>query len=246
MSGQPDAKPRAFVYVDGFNLYYGCFKSQGKRAHWKNYRWLDLDTFFRTALPEYDVRFIRYFTAIVDEDPADPGQQARQAIYLRALRTIPRLAIHLGRFSTTVKHRYLAATSIPRQTRRSEPPQKVAVINQEEKGSDVNLASHLLVDGFRDRYDIAIVVSNDSDLAEPIRLVRAELNREVTLFNPYNTFAVDLRNIANHYRTVREWMLRDSQFPERFEDEHGTISRPTEWSPDPDREFNPDSLDQQR
>ena len=43
----------------------------------------------------------------------------------------------------------------------------------EEKGSDVNLATYLVADGFRDLYDTAVVVSNDSDLAEPLKLVCA-------------------------------------------------------------------------
>ena len=55
----------------------------------------------------------------------------------------------------------------------------------EEKGSDVNLASHLLVDGFRDRYDLAVVISNDSDLTEPVRFVREDLNKPVGVLNPH-------------------------------------------------------------
>ena len=50
----------------------------------------------------------------------------------------------------------------------------------EEKGSDVNLASHLLVDGFTGKYEVAVVVSNDADLLEPHpRLVRAVLGLPV-------------------------------------------------------------------
>ena len=45
----------------------------------------------------------------------------------------------------------------------------VQVMKSEEKGSDVNIASYLLVDAFDDDYEAAVVVSNDSDLAEPIR-----------------------------------------------------------------------------
>ena len=44
--------------------------------------------------------------------------------------------------------------------------QFVEVIKTEEKGSDVNLAVHLLNDAWLDRYECAVVVSNDSDLAE--------------------------------------------------------------------------------
>jgi len=48
----------------------------------------------------------------------------------------------------------------------------VRILKTEEKGSDVNLAVHLLNDAWRDVYDCAVVVSNDSDLAESMRLVR--------------------------------------------------------------------------
>ena len=40
----------------------------------------------------------------------------------------------------------------------------------EEKGSDVNLASHLLLDGFQQTRDTVVVFSNDSDLRVPIRI----------------------------------------------------------------------------
>ena len=53
----------------------------------------------------------------------------------------------------------------------------VLVFKVEEKGSDVNLASHLLFDAFRGAFDAAAVLSNDSDLVEPIRIVTKELSR---------------------------------------------------------------------
>ena len=42
------------------------------------------------------------------------------------------------------------------------------VRKREEKGSDVNVATHLLVDVLTGAIDAAIVISNDSDLALPI------------------------------------------------------------------------------
>ena len=54
-------------------------------------------------------------------------------------------------------------------------PRTVEILDTEEKGSDVNLASHLLLDGFDDEYEMAVVVSNDSDLELPIRMVRTRL-----------------------------------------------------------------------
>ena len=47
------------------------------------------------------------------------------------------------------------------------PPTKqteiVSVLKLEEKQSDVNLATALLVDGFNSDYDAAVIVSNDTD-----------------------------------------------------------------------------------
>jgi hypothetical protein len=71
----------------------------------------------------------------------------------------------------------LAQYSGPRQ-------QYVRVIKTEEKGSDVNLAAHLLRDGFRGYYRVAVVVSNDSDLCTPVRLVRQDLGLPVGILRP--------------------------------------------------------------
>ena len=49
----------------------------------------------------------------------------------------------------------------------------------EDKDSDVNLASHLLVDGFTSRYEVAVVVSNNADLLELVRVVREILRLPV-------------------------------------------------------------------
>jgi hypothetical protein len=51
-------------------------------------------------------------------------------------------------------------------------------IKTEEKGSDVNLATHLLHDPHMDRFDVAVVISNDSDLLEPIKIARQDLKKE--------------------------------------------------------------------
>ena len=112
-----------------------------------------------------DIVSIKYFTAKVQPRPGNPQAAQRQQIYLRALATVPGLSIHYGHFITRPANRLLV-----------NPIRGIGkyadVWITEEKGSDVNLASHLLVDGFRARYDLAVVVSNDSDLKEPLRFVR--------------------------------------------------------------------------
>ncbi len=160
---------------------------------------------------------------MVNPTPQDPDKAVRQHTYLRALETVPDLSIHLGRFSTNVKQRYLASTLA------SATPTKVEVLEYEEKGSDVNLASYLLVDGFAGEYDVAIVVSNDSDLAEPIRLVRSRLSLKVGLLNPRRYTAFDLQGIADFYQQVRRGPLSASQFPSTLIDAHGIITKPAAW-----------------
>jgi hypothetical protein len=104
----------------------------------------------RQLLPRDRIHRIRYFTALVSGRPNDVQQPQRQQAYLRALRTIPHLSIHLGHY---LSH----PVRMPLARRPSVGPQIVEVLRTEEKGSDVNLASYLLLDGFR----------GDCEAAEP-------------------------------------------------------------------------------
>lgn len=107
---------------------------------------------------------IRYFTALVKGRANNPQQRQRQDIYIRALQTIPNLTVHLGSFQSKPKN-------MPRYDKLPKI-KLVKVMKTEEKGSDVNLATYLLLDAFHNDYDSAMVVSNDSDLKEPIRVWR--------------------------------------------------------------------------
>ena len=146
------------VYIDGFNLYYGCLKGTP-------HKWLDLAAFCQASFPppRNQINRIRYFTAHLTARPNDPLQLRRQQIYLRALRTLSHLTIHLGSYVEK-------PTRMPLHPMPTTEPKTVQVMKSEEKGSDVNIATYLLVDAFDDEYETAVVVTNDSDLAEPIRL----------------------------------------------------------------------------
>ena len=105
----------------------------------------------------------------------------------------------------------------------------VQVHSMEEKGSDVNLAVHLLNDAWLDVYDIAVVISNDRDLAEAIRLVIEYVNKKVILLCPArNRFVASrLGEVASHVKFVRPAQLRQSQFPDSIT---GTrIRKPDGW-----------------
>ena len=168
---------------------------------------------------------IRYFTSKVRPMPSDPQQPQRQQIYLRALKTIPNLEIHYGTVSTWPALRPLA-----NPPGRANPMARV--MDTKEKGSDVNLASYLLMDGFRADYEMAAVLSNDSDLITPIALVRQELGLPVTLLCPQRSkkkVSRGLLRVASSYKPIREGALAMSQFPPIMSDAAGSFRKPTGW-----------------
>jgi hypothetical protein len=217
---------RVNVYVDGFNLYYRALKDGP-------HRWLDLGALASHLLTTHTVHRVRYFTARV-KARADPQQPARQQTYLRALATVPNLTIHLGTFMDKKTGARLV-TPMPLGTPgvRVNPDgtHTVKVHKTEEKGSDVNLASFLLLDGFQADYEGAAVITNDSDLATPIGMVRDELRIPVFVLDPSqsNGESRELKAVATHYRKIRVGPLSASQFPATLTDATGTITKPTGW-----------------
>ena len=203
---------KTYVYIDGFNLYYGCVKNTP-------YHWLDLAQMCQWLLPHDDIMQIKYFTALVTPRPTDPDQPARQQLFLRALQTIPNLEIVFGTF---LSHEITMPLA---------PPGKgyVKVIKTEEKGSDVNIATHLLADGFRGKCELAVIVSNDSDLLEPIKLVTHQLGKPVGLLNPHKYPSAALLPNARFVKQIRKGVLAKSQFPDELTDANGTFSKPDTW-----------------
>jgi uncharacterized LabA/DUF88 family protein len=205
----------ANIYIDGFNLYYGCVRGTP-------YRWLNLSKMCTMLLPIYRINRIRYFTSLVTSTPSDPQKLQRQLTYIRALETIPNLSIHYGQFLTHPVRRPLAHP--PRGG-----PATVEILDTKEKGSDVGLASHLLVDGFNKDCRVAVVFSADSDLVEPIRLAINELGLVVGVLHPRSMHSVELSKTATFYRPIRDKVLRASQFPDYLKDAAGTITKPKAW-----------------
>ena len=206
--------PQAIAYIDGLNLYYGDLRRRPAL------KWLNPLAMVEKLLPQEDIQLVRYFSALTIRTPSDPDAPARQAVYLRALRTIPSLTIHEGRMAVRTK----TGVVLPKST----PPQIATLEVFEEKRTDVNIASHLLLDAFEGRYDTAIVVSNDSDLATPIEMVASTLNKRVITVNPDSDqkLSRELSAAATRsLRTINPTVLRDCQFPDEMTDLQGTIRR---------------------
>ena len=95
----------------------------------------------------------------------------------------------------------------------------------------MNLATRLLIDGFNRDYEQAVIISNDSDFASPIKYVRDGLGLRVTVVNPDNNNNThrDLEGAATYVRRLRKSHLRRSQLPPTLHDAQGVITKPATW-----------------
>lgn len=221
-------KPRAHVYIDGFNLYKGALSGT-------SFKWLDIEKWARTLLPSHDVMRVVYCTARLKPDATDKSIHIRQGMYLRALRTLPTVKIYEGKFSIKEVRMWRRPEIGCKCCEKQIPPCKccagntVPVIKREEKGSDVQLAIQLLHDGFKGEYDVALVVSNDSDIQPAVDLVRGEMGRKVIVADPRNSLYPSLK--GDERRDVRAHVLNNCQLPLTLRDRNGnSITRPASWT----------------
>ena len=211
---------RTYIYIDGFNFYYGAVKDTP-------YKWLNFKKLFESLLaPAHQILSIKYFTAIVT-GKIDPGQPIRQKTFIRALKKfIPEISVYYGKF---LSHNVFKPLAYPIDQNTFGKYIKFAnVIKTEEKGSDVNIAVHLLNDAWLDHYDCAVIVSNDSDLAESLRLVKEQHKKKIGLITPGKTHpSRELLKYADFTKRIRKGVLGASQLPDPIPGT--TIHKPKIW-----------------
>ncbi|TVQ76620.1 MAG: NYN domain-containing protein [Bradymonadales bacterium] len=241
-ANQKKTKEKTYVYIDGFNLYYGCLRHT-------NYKWLNLEALCSNLLKENEIVKIKYFTARVSPRVDDEDAPLRQSAYLKALETLDKVECYFGHFKQGVKPARLVEPLI---THNGQELESVKVLKTEEKGSDVNLACHLLMDAFSSSFDCAVVISNDSDLETPMRMVREKFRKKIGLINPhydrnrkrveafnsrvgsgrkrkFYTAAQELMRQSDFFKVIREGLLQISQFPAVIECKGRKIHKPEAW-----------------
>jgi len=204
---------KIIVYIDGFNLYYGCLKDTP-------YRWLDLYKMCTLLFPNDEIIKIKYFTAPikVKMNAEDLDRPNRQRIYLRALKTLGNLEIIEGIF---LRHKV--------SMKLAKGPGYALVIKNEEKGTDVNIATHLVNDAHNKAFEKAVVITNDSDLVTPIKVVTKEINLPLTIISPFEKNNIQLKSSATDVKQIRNGLLSVSQFPEKLSDTIGEFCIPELW-----------------
>ena len=209
------------AYIDGFNFYYGCFKHD---SAYQQFKWLDLRALCAAILPVDEIHRVHYFTAMVSETSWNPGAPLRQETYIRALRTCPNVYVHLGNFQPVFR------TGNPVTIAPGESTGPVTIRTWEEKGSDVNLATQLLMDAVEGDFEQALVISNDSDLTQPIRAIRQKFTLPIIVISPYPRVANKLRRAASACGVLDKTLLAGCQLRSSLKDKKGrVISKPVAW-----------------
>lgn len=239
------------VYVDAFNVYFGGRYLCGRGKH--GWRWLDIRSLatdlvsLRTSWAGATIEKIVYCTALID-GAASPGGRTRQDAYLRALQDSGSVDhVELGYYVSRVKTAPLATKGskgkpvittsgwpvMVKDRNGADTPNAtfmVSYAHREEKGSDVNVASHLLVDAYQGTVDAALVLSNDSDLRYPIQEVRKQI--PVGTINPTpSQLAGALRGTPTD-GVGRHWWYQltcDDFKTHQLPNTVGNTHRPTSW-----------------
>ena len=199
------------AYIDGFNLYHGL-RSRG----WRKYYWLDLWALSERFLLEGQ-RLVEvvYCTAKVKGD--EPALR-RQLTFIDALKAMrPALKVVYGHYLAKQMTCHACGHAYTRH---------------EEKMTDVNIACHLLTDAMDDRFDVALLVSGDSDLVPPVRISRQRWPRKkvIAVFPP-NRKSDALRRMVHGQKWIAEADLRQSLLPRQVRVPSGkTLTRPQEWT----------------
>ena len=245
---------RVGVYVDGFNLYYGARDHCGKGL--PGWRWLDIESFVNRKMQErqkwqdFEISRIVFCTA---ERPNDHDVTSRndQDRYINALSANSKIEISYGQFIPKVtsgalgksrrkpeKFKFLYVDPdyvndwLPHRIKKDAEGLHRLIVDIktfEEKGSDVNVASHLLIDIYEKKIDAAIVVSNDGDLQFALHHARTLV--PVGLINPGTKFTVNLLmephdpNSLNWWATATPDDYVNCQFPNFV----GDLEKPSGW-----------------
>jgi hypothetical protein len=241
---------RVGFYVDGFNLYYGARSLCGRST--PGWRWLDLRALARRLVAHAGwsgagIARVVYCTARISGS-GNPTGQHDQDTYLRALRAhasadVLAMGNYVSRVSTAPlavadrRNRPVLSTSAwPVQVRDPTGADveratfMVSVARREEKGSDVNVAAHMLIDVLEGRVDAVVVVSNDSDLEFPVTFARTRV--PVGVVNPTAGYTAGrLRGnrddgVGGHWWTsLQREDLVSTQLPPAV----GRLRRPDGW-----------------
>lgn len=199
---------RVVVYVDGFNLYFGM-----KEAKLDYYKWLNIRKLIDKLLQTHQILLeIKYFTSRVNNNP---DKQKRQSTYIEALEGVG-IKIIYGKYQDNYE-----------ECNRCGHSWKLA----KEKMTDVNIATEMVIDAFGDKYDMAMLISGDSDLVPPIKAIHTNFpSKRVLVAFPPKRHNVSLTLVAKGNLIIGKNNILKSQFEEQVLSKNGfKLHIPETW-----------------
>jgi uncharacterized LabA/DUF88 family protein len=201
-------KERVIVYVDGFNLYFGLLE-----AGFNNCKWLNIYKLAANLLQiNQELIEIKYFTSRVSNNP---DKQKRQTTYIEALESVG-IKIFYGHYQSDKTECRQCGNIWP---------------TFHEKMTDVNIATQIMIDAFQDRYDMAMLISGDSDLVPPIKTIHGLFkNKRVFVAFPPKRHNSSVALVSKGSMIIGRKKLVDSLFESEVVNKNGFILRkPKEW-----------------
>lgn len=208
MQEKTQKKERVIAYIDGFNLYFGI-----REAGFDQCRWLNVKKLIESLLqPNQELVGVKYYTSRVSNNP---DKQKRQSTYLDALMSIG-VEIFYGNYQDNNL-----------ECKRCGNVWKSA----KEKMTDVNIATAIIVDAFKEQYDMAMLISGDSDLTPPIKEVHNLFkNRRVFIAFPPKRHNSSMAIVAKGSLTIGRKKLVDAQFDDEVISKTGfKLKIPIDW-----------------
>ena len=211
---------RVIAYVDGFNLYFGI-----REAQLGQYLWLNVHKLAgKLCGPQQVLGATKYFTArISGSKPGDSStfaekknsKRKRQTTYLDALETIPQITRYEGNY---------------RDDRVTCNGCNRFWYDQEEKMTDVSIATEMLSDAYEDRCDTLILISGDSDLVPPVKKIMSFGDKRVIAAFPPCRWGSELAQVSTGKRQIERGHLKKCQLDPEIKTSTGfTLKRPAKW-----------------
>ena len=208
MQENNEKKEKIIVYIDGFNLYFGL-----KDANLEKFKWLNINILVSKLIrPNQEIVAIKYFTSRVTNNPE---KQKRQSTYIDALESTG-IKVVYGKYQNNNIECIRCGNNWS---------------NPKEKMTDVNIATDIIVDAFNNIYDMAMLISGDSDLIPPIKAVHSLFkNKRVFIAFPPKRSNQSLINEAKGHLVIGRNKIINSQFEDQVISKSNFIlKKPIEW-----------------
>ncbi|HOV12864.1 MAG TPA: NYN domain-containing protein [Spirochaetota bacterium] len=203
---------RSSFFIDGFNLYHSLIDKFTPLP--TKYKWLNLKKLASCFINKNEeITKIYYFSALAEWDTS---KVIRHQKYIKALQYFEITPV-MGKF----KKRSVTCKVC-----------KKIFSKHDEKQTDVNIAIQLIKSAYLDEYDVAYVLSGDSDLIPSIKAIKSLFpQKKIRVIIPFGRSANELSNECEKSMKIKRHHLDQSLFSDNILDNEGNIivSRPTEW-----------------